>query len=87
MRLLLSQNEWLSQLERFSVCMMEALPTSRYPLNPRTLLTISAKQLSAYGGSLDAAAGDLEHYRSAGFAALLLCGNPTRAKNLQRMLQ
>ncbi len=87
MRLLLGQNEWLSQLERFSVCMMEALPTSRYPLNPRTLLTISAKQLSAYGGSLDAAAGDLEHYRSAGFAALLLCGNPTRAKNLQRMLQ
>ena len=87
MRLLLSQNEWLSQLERFSVCMMEALPTSRYPLNPRTLLTISAKQLSAYGGSLDAAAGDLEHYRSAGFGALLLCGNPTRAKNLQRMLQ
>ena len=87
MRLLLGQNEWLSQLERFSVCMMEALPTSRYPLNPRTLLTISAKQLSAYGGSLDAAAGDLEHYRSAGFGALLLCGNPTRAKNLQRMLQ
>ena len=85
--LLLSQSEWLSHLERFSVCMMEALPTSRYPLNPRTLLTISAKQLSAYGGSLDAAAGDLEHYRSAGFGALLLCGNPTRAKNLQRMLQ
>ncbi len=87
MRLLLSQSEWLSQLERFPVCMMEALPTSRYPLNPRTLLTVSAKQLSAYGGSLDAAAGDLEHYRSAGFGALLLCGNSTRAKNLQRMLQ
>ena len=87
MRLLLSQSEWLSQLERFPVCMMEALPTSRYPLTPRTLLTVSAKQLSAYGGSLDAAAGDLEHYRGAGFGTLLLCGNPTRAKNLQRMLQ
>lgn len=34
--LLLSQSEWLSELERFPVCMMEALPTSRYPLNPRT---------------------------------------------------
>ena len=86
-RLLLSQSEWLSELERFPVCMMEALPTSRYPLNPRTLLTINAKQLSAYGGSLDAAAGDLEHYRSAGFGALLLCGNAARARNLQRMLQ
>ena len=86
-RLLLSQSEWLSELERFPVCMMEALPTSRYPLNPRTLLTINAKQLSAYGGSLDAAAGDLEHYRSAGFGTLLLCGNAARARNLQRMLQ
>ena len=86
-RLLLSQSEWLSELERFPVCMMEALPTSRYPLNPRILLTINAKQLSAYGGSLDAAAGDLEHYRSAGFGTLLLCGNAARARNLQRMLQ
>ena len=85
--LLLSQNEWLSELERFPVCMMEALPTSRYPLSPRTLLTINAKQLSAYGGSMDAAAGDLEHYRSVGFGALLLCGNAPRARNLQRMLQ
>ena len=85
--LLLSQSEWLSELERFRVCMMEALPTSRYPLSPRTLLTINAKQLSAYGGSMDAAAGDLEHYRSVGFGALLLCGNAPRARNLQRMLQ
>ena len=85
--LLLSQSEWLSELERFPVCMMEALPTSRYPLSPRTLLTINAKQLSAYGGSMDAAAGDLEHDRSVGFGALLLCGNAPRARNLQRMLQ
>ena len=85
--LLLSQSEWLSELERFPVCMMEALPTSRYPLSPRTLLTINAKQLSAYGGSMDAAAGDLEHYRSVRFGALLLCGNAPRARNLQRMLQ
>ncbi len=87
MSLLLSQSEWLSELERFRVCMMEALPTSRYPLSPRALLTINAKQLSAYGGSMDAAAGDLEHYRSVGFGALLLCGNAPRARNLQRMLQ
>ena len=84
---LLSQSEWLAELGRFSVCMMETLPTSRYPLAPRTLLTVSAKQLSAYGGSLDAAAGDLEHYRAAGFGALLLCGSAPRARNLQRMLQ
>ena len=85
--LLLSQSEWLSELERFPVCMMEALPPTRNPHPPPTHLTKTAKHRSAKRGSMDAAAGDLEHYRSAGFGALLLCGNPTRAKNLQRMLQ
>jgi len=85
--LLLSQSEWLEQLDRFAVCMLESLPTSRYPLPPRTLLSISAKQLSAYGGSVEAAAGDLEHYRSSDSAVLLLCGSAARGRNLQRMLQ
>ena len=86
-RLLLTGSEWLERLEAFPVCMLESLPTSRYPLTPRTLLTISAKQLSAYGGSVEAAAGDLEHYLSTKCAVLLLCGNPTRCRSMQRMLQ
>ena len=84
--LLLSQSEWQEQLDRFAVCMLESLPTSRYPLPPRTLLSISAKQLSAYGGSIETAAGDLEHYRESGYRTVLLCGNAPRARNLQRML-
>ena len=87
LRLLLTQGEWTEALERFPVCMMESLPTSRYPLTPRTLLTINAKQLSAYGGSLETAAGDLEHYLSTGCAVLLLCGSQVRCRNMQRMLQ
>ena len=85
--LLLSQSEWQERLDGFAVCMLEALPTSRYPFPPKTLLSVSAKQLSAYGGSIETAAGDLEHYRSAGYRTLLLCGNAARAKNLQRMLE
>ncbi|MBD5149190.1 MAG: transcription-repair coupling factor [Oscillibacter sp.] len=84
--LLLGQSEWLEKLDGFALCMLESLPTSRYPLPPRTLLSISAKQLSAYGGSIETAAADLEHYRTAGYKALLLCGNAARAKSLQRML-
>ena len=86
-RLLLSQSEWQEELERFSVCMMEALPTSRYPLKPRTLLAINAKQLSAYGGNMDTAASDLTQYLTAKFSVLLLCGNQTRCRNMQRMLE
>ena len=86
-RLLLTQSQWQEELEQFPVCMMEALPTSRYPLKPRTLLSINAKQLSAYGGNMDTAAGDLTDYLSAKFSVLLLCGNQTRCRNMQRMLE
>jgi len=85
--LLLSQREWEAALAGFSLCMMESLPTSRYVLPPRTLLSVNAKQLSSYGGSLDTAAGDMAHYISTGSGVLLLCGNETRAGNLQRMLR
>ncbi len=84
--LLLSQSEWQEHLERFALYMLEALPTSRYPFPPRTLLSVSAKQLSAYGGSIETAAADLAHYRAANWRTLLLCGNAARAKSLQRML-
>ncbi len=84
--LLLSQSEWLERLEDFAVCMLESLPTSRYPLPPRTLLSVGAKQLSSYGGSIETAAADLGHYRAAGYRTLLLCGSAARARSLQRML-
>ncbi len=85
--LLLAQKRWEEELSGRLLCMMEALPTSRYVVPPKALLSVNAKQLSSYGGSLDTAAADLEHYRSAGYAVLLLCGNPTRGKNLQRILE
>ncbi len=84
--LVLTQNEWLEGLAAFAVCMLESLPTSRYPLAPRTLLSITAKQLSAYGGSVDTAAADIAHYRDNNYRTLLLCSSAARARSLQRML-
>ena len=85
-KLLLSQSEWEEELLRLRTVMMETFPTSRYPLKPRTLLAVNAKQLSAYGGNLDAAAGDIEDYLRGNFSVLLLCGNQSRCRNMQRML-
>ena len=86
-RLLLSQSEWDSALVEHSTVMTETFPTSRYPLKPKALLAVNAKQLSAYGGNLDAAAGDIEHYLGANFSVVLLCGNQSRCRNMQRMLE
>ena len=86
-RLTLSAEELYAALEDFPVVMANALPTSRYPLRPKGLLSMNVRQLSAYGGSLEAAVGDLAHYRENGSAVLVLCAGESRAKNLQRLLE
>ena len=83
----LSGEALFAQLADFPVVMLDALPTSRHPLKPRGLLAINARQLSSYGGSLETAVTDLEHYRNTGSAVLVLCGGEVRAKNLLRLLE
>ncbi len=61
--LTLTAEELYAALEDFPVILEDSLPTSRHPLRPRGLLTMNAKQLSSYGGSLETAVTDLEHYR------------------------
>lgn len=86
-KLTLSAEELYGRLADFPVILENSLPTSRYPIAPRGLVSVNAKQLSSYGGSLETAASDMEHYRRSGSAVLVLCGSETRAKNLQRLLE
>ena len=83
----LSPEELYAALEDFPVIMADSLPTSRHPLRPKGLMSMTARQLSAYGGSLEAAVADLEQYRAGGSGVLVLCGSEGRAGNLQRMLE
>ena len=85
-KLTLSAEELYAALGEHPLILLDSLPTSRMPVRPRGLLAMNAKQLSSYGGSLETAAVDLEHYRAVGCGVLLLCGSETRAKNLQRLL-
>ena len=85
--LTLNAEELWKKLEEYPVYMLSSLPTSRYPMAPRTLLQLTAKQLSSYGGSLETAAADMEQYLQSGFRVLVLCGSETRAKNLKRLLE
>ena len=83
----LSGEALFARLADFPVVMLDALPTSRHPLKPHGLLAINARQLSSYGGSLETAVTDLEHYRNTGSAVLVLCDGEVRAKNLLRLLE
>ena len=85
--LALSQEALSHRMSAFPVLLLDALPTSRNLLAPRVLLSMNARALPSYGGSLETAAGDMERYLGAGCGVLVLCGNETRAKNLQRLLE
>ncbi|MCR5825012.1 MAG: transcription-repair coupling factor [Oscillospiraceae bacterium] len=74
------------RLAAFPAVQLDALPTSRDLLPPRTLLGMNVRQLPSYGGSLETAAADMQHYAAARSGVLVLCGNETRAKNLLRLL-
>ena len=84
--LALTEGETAARLGRFALCQLDSLPTSRYLLAPGELLQISARQLSTYGGSLEAAAGDMTHYLDVGYRVVVLCGGQVRAENMRRLL-
>ena len=61
---------------------------ARYPetLPPQKLLSITARQLPGYGGSLDTAVSDLKHYVKNEYGCLVLCGGKRRGEILKDML-
>jgi transcription-repair coupling factor (superfamily II helicase) len=75
-------------LQGRAVVLMENFLSASFPdsLQPKQLLSVAAKQLPSYGGSMDTAVSDLEHYQRSGFRTLVLCGNRRRAEILQQML-
>ena len=83
----LTGDAFFQRLQEFPIVMMDALPTSRYPLNPKGLLAMQVRQLSSYGGSLDTAVSEMEHYQHNDMRIWVLCGSEARANNLHRMLQ
>ena len=68
---------------------LDSFLASAYPqsLPPKELLSITAKQLPSYGGNLDVAVADLEHYQKHEFASLVLCGNRRRGEILAQQLR
>ncbi len=80
---------WESAVERlsdFPVVMMASFTASQYPLRPRTLSTLTAKQLPSYGGSLETAASDIAHYKKTGSGVVVLARDKRRAEILKEFL-
>ncbi|MDR0818786.1 MAG: transcription-repair coupling factor [Oscillospiraceae bacterium] len=70
-----------------SVVMLDNFRGARYPLNPRITLTLTAKQLPSYGGSLPTAADDIKRYSEDKYRIVVLCGDERKARAMYEFLQ
>lgn len=86
-RFSLTWEEFCEKIEEFPVVMADSFTGSKYPLRPRAMLNVSAKQLPSYGGSLETAAGDIAHYSGSGYKTVVLCQDERRAKILSEYLR
>lgn len=75
------------RLEDFPFAYLDSFSLSSYPVYPKCLLSVMAKQLPSFGASLETAVQDLSHYQSAGFGVLVLVSSEQRCLNLQNLLR
>ncbi|MEA4955686.1 MAG: transcription-repair coupling factor [Pseudoflavonifractor sp.] len=79
--------EFSARISDWPVAYLDSFTSSQYPQRPRTLLSVTAKQLPSYGVSLETAVSDLSHYLSAGYSVVVLAGTEQRCLNLQSLLR
>jgi transcription-repair coupling factor (superfamily II helicase) len=86
-RFALDWEELCARAADFPVVMADSFTVSSYPLKPREIVSLSAKQLPSYGGSLETAAGDIAHYVGSGYRTVILCQDERRAGILSEYLR
>ena len=70
------------------VVYFDSFLSARFPeiLPPKQLLSVTARQLPGYGGSLETAVSDLKSYVRNDYGCLVLCGGRRRGEILKEML-
>ena len=79
----LAQDALFRRMDDYPVYMGEAFTVGRIPVAPKTLLSISAKQLPSYAGSAQTAAEDVAVYLRQEYSVVVLAGDERRAQVLQ----
>jgi len=80
--------DFCAKLRGRAVLYLDSFSGTTYPEDcpPKNLISMLAKQLPGYGGSMDTAASDLSHYQKNDYRCLVLCGTRRRAEILQEIL-
>ncbi len=80
-------SDFSAELENWGLVYLDAFAASGYPIPPRVLLPVTAKQLPGIGASPEAAVQDLLHYQKNRFSSLVLASGEQHARELQEHLQ
>jgi len=67
------------RLSGFSLIMGDNFTAGRYPVEPRSIVSVTAKQLPSYGGSAETAIEDVKHYTGAGYRVVVLAADRRKA--------
>ena len=74
-------------LTDYPLYMADAFTVGRYPAEPRTMVSVQAKQLPSYGGSAQTAAEDVKQYLRQDYKVVVLAGDMRRAGVLRGFFQ
>ena len=84
----LSFEDLAARVKGRPVVYFDSFLSARFPesLPPQQLLSVTARQLPGYGGSLETAVNDLKNYVKNDYGCLVLCGGRRRGEILKEML-
>ncbi len=70
------------RLKDFALIMSDNFTSGRYPIEPKSIISATVKQLPSYGGSAETAIEDVKHYTSEKFSVVVLAADKRRAELL-----
>ena len=78
--------DMMRRVQVWPIVLADGLQLGRSPIEVRTLVSLTAKQLPSYGGSSQTAADDIAHYQNLGYRVVVLAGDMRRARILCEFL-
>ncbi len=81
-----SWEDTVERMQEYPVVMADAFTVGRYPMEPRSTMGLTAKQLPSYAGSAQTAAEDVKHWLGEGYRCVVLAGDKRRAEALKGVL-
>lgn len=79
-------SDMMRRVQSWPIVLADGLQLGRSPIEARTLVSLTAKQLPSYGGSSQTAADDIAHYQNLGYRVVVLAGDMRRARILCEFL-